>query len=203
MQTSKASSGQFSIWDQGQGSLLSALAGFTVSSHVLVITFDFSFLLYYLIFSPLRTRGGNPMGGKNSLGWDMAFVWKAFHICLLECLNLEHLILANHLAESLLKMSCTSDVHIIYLFFKKMNSMKHLSFPHLWRFCCFVTRALLVSGFHSFCRDSLSWVHLLCNHCPTKVLIFLPSFPSPSISASRVFHESKEIYGLFLNSVLK
>lgn len=128
MQTSKASSGQFSIWDQGQGSLLSALAGFTVSSHVLVITFDFSFLLYYLIFSPLRTRGGNPMGGKNSLGWDMAFVWKAFHICLLECLNLEHLILANHLAESLLKMSCTSDVHIIY-FLRKWIPWSTCHFP--------------------------------------------------------------------------
>lgn len=63
MQKSKASSSQVSIWDQEEGSLLSALAGFAVVSfHVLVITFNFSFLWYYLILTEDKRRWSNGKG---------------------------------------------------------------------------------------------------------------------------------------------
>lgn len=190
MHTFKLNAKQQSLQQQmlhlgpGRGFCFLHLPVLLVSFHVLVITFDFSFLP--VLFDPFlienKRRWSSPMGGRNSLGWGMAFVWKAFHIWLHECFNLEHLILANCLTKSLLKTSCVLNVQIYLLFYflKKMSSMKNLSSLHLWWFCCLVTKAFLVSGFHSLCRNSLCLVHLLCNHCPTKVLISLPSLSSPS-----------------------
>lgn len=76
MQNSKASSSKCCIWDQDRGFCFLHLPVLLVSFHVLVITFDFSFLP--VLFDPFLTenkrRWPSPIGGKNSLGWGMAFV---------------------------------------------------------------------------------------------------------------------------------
>lgn len=77
------------------------------------------------------------MGGKSRLGQGMACVWKAFHVCLLECMRR-----ANCLAESILKMSCIWDVQgffsLLPFTVKKKICEAYLS-PHLSWFCCCVT----------------------------------------------------------------
>lgn len=67
------------------------------------------------------------MGGKTRLGQGMACVWKAFHVCLLECTRG-----ANCLAESLLKMSCIWDVQGFFSllpFTVKKKYVKHIYLP--------------------------------------------------------------------------
>lgn len=51
------------------------------------------------------------MGGKTRLGQGMACVWKALHVCLLDCRSS-----TNYLAKSLLKMSCIWDAQIFFYY---------------------------------------------------------------------------------------
>lgn len=148
-QSSRACSRQVPIQDWEQGSLLSAFAGVpVVGFHVWVVTFLLS--LFSSIWSSLRATGGGSVGGETSLGQGMAYVWKAFHVCLLECMSR-----ANCLAESLLKMSCIWDVQIFLLlllaftFYKKDKLCEAYLSSHLSRFCCCVTLVSMHSvGIH-------------------------------------------------------
>lgn len=82
--------------------------------------------------------------------------------------------------------------------FKKMSHVKHLSSPHPWWLCWFVPLVSIHSaGIH--CLQSIC--QLLCSHCSSEVLSFLPFFPSPCISASRHFTNHRKIYSVFLNAV--
>lgn len=175
-QSSKALSSQVSIWDRG--------VRFLHLLVLLLLVFTCQ-LLPLILFSPVFFY---PNWGQEEVAQgEGKIVWaRTWNMCeklfMFSCWSAW--VWANCLAESLLKMSCILDVQIFIIFLlllEKMNSMKRLSSPHLWWVCFFVRLVSIHSaGIH--CLQSIC--QLLCNHCPTKVLIFLPSFPSPFISAS-------------------
>lgn len=109
----------------------------------------------------------------------------------------------NCLAESLLKMSCIWGVQIFLLsvfIFLKANELCEalvISSSLMVLLFCYI-------GFHLFCRDSLSSVHLptALQSLSNKSTHFSPVFPLTLHLSLQSFHKSKEMYSLFLNSVL-
>lgn len=135
---------------------------------MVILTFSF---LQCLVLTEGSRRWLN--GRKTSLGQGMAYMWKALHVCLLECISR-----ANCLAESLLKMFCAWEVQIF--FFKLLTStLKKIYVKHIY---------LLIS--HGF-AVVLHWFPCILwgsiapvlpsalDHCLTEVLIFSLLSPHP------------------------
>lgn len=142
------------------------------------------------MWSSLRTRGGGPMGEKNSLGQGMACAWEAFHVCLLECLSLEQIALLRVFWKCLVFW-----MYQIFLLLFKENLFHELVIsPSLMVLLLLQWFPFILQGFIVFSPSADCSAIAAQQRC----LFFSLLFPSPFISASRASTNQRKSIVYFL-----